>query len=173
MKSVNSKSRTCFVLLAALSLISAGCHTAPPPPAAWNLRVTKVTEASIDVDIVGVQASDKGQLENMKPDDWWASPPNDLTRKGYKDMMLTTNFQGGKTWVVNKEDPIWSKWFGLGVKEIMVIANLPRVHDNTTTDPRRKFLNLTKGDWKGATNQTIEISAQDDRVRVITAPTGK
>jgi hypothetical protein len=51
----------------------------------------------------------------------------------------------------------------------MVIANLPRVHDNTSNDPRRKFLKLTKGTWKDATNQTLQIHVQDDRVRVITA----
>jgi hypothetical protein len=155
------------VLFAVLSLIGAGCGT--PSPAAWNLNVTKLTPASIDVDIIGVQPSDESQLMNMKPDDWWAPPPNDLIRRGYQDMSLTTNFQAGDKWVVSQNDPIWKKWFGAGVNEIMVIANLPRVHDNTSNDPRRKFLKLTKGTWKDATNQTLQIHVQDDRVRVITA----
>jgi hypothetical protein len=105
---------------------------------------------------------------NMKPDDWWAMPPNDMTRRGYKDMMISTNFQNGDTWIVAQTDPIWKKWFGLGVTEIMVIADLPRMHDNTPNDSRRKFLKLNKEIWKDAPNQTIEIVVQDDRVRVIT-----
>jgi hypothetical protein len=167
MKSKHSKSWVFLSLFAALALISAGCGT--PSPAAWNLNVTKLTPASIDVDIVGVQPSDESQLMNMKPDDWWAAPPNDLVRRGYKDMTLTTNFASGDKWLVAKDDPIWKKWFGAGVDEIMVIANLPRVHDNTPNDPRRKFLKLTKGTWKDAVKQTLEIHVQDDRVRVVTA----
>jgi len=164
MNSINSKSRTCFILLAAVSLISTGCFT--PRPVAWNLSVTKATPASIDVDIVGVQPSDEAQLTSMKVSDWWASPPRDLTRRGYKDMMLTSNFQTGDKWVVSKDDPIWHKWFGLGVREIMVIADLPQVHEDS---PRRKFLLLTSGDWMNPVNQTIEIRVQGDRVWVVTA----
>ena len=167
MKSKHSKSWTFPVLFAVLSLIGAGCGT--PAPAAWNLDLTKQTPASIDVDIVGVQPSDESQLMNMKVDDWWAPPPNDLIRRGYKDMSLTSNFETGDKWAVSHDDPIWKKWFGAGVDEIMVIANLPRVHDNSPNDPRRKFLKLTKGAWKDATKQTLEIHIRDDRVRVVTA----
>jgi hypothetical protein len=161
---MNSKSRTYFALLAAVSLVSTGCFS--PQPGAWNLNVTKATPASIEVDIVGVQPSDEAQLTSMKVGDWWASPPRDLTRRGYKDMMLTTNFQTGNTWVVSKDNPIWKKWFGLGVKEIMVIADLPQVHEDS---PRRKFLPLTTKDWTNPVNQTLEIRVQDDRVWVVTA----
>jgi hypothetical protein len=165
MKFLNSNSRMSFVLLAALSLIASGCVS---PPVPWNLRVTKATPASVDVDIVGVQPDDKAQLMSMKVDDWWASPPNDVTRKGYREIMLTTNFQGGTNWIVSKDDPIWSKWLGpggLGVKEIMVIANLPRVREDP---PRRKFLPLTVNDWINPVNQSIEIRVQDDRIWVVT-----
>ena len=167
MNSKHSKTWMLLVLFAGVVLMGAGCGT--PSPAAWNLNLTKLTPASIDVDIVGVQPSDEAQLMNMKPDDWWAPPPNDLTRRGFKDMSLTSNFQSADKWVVGQNDPIWKKWFGAGVNEIMVIANLPRVHDNTPNDPRRKFLKLTKGTWKDAANQTLEIHVQDDRVRVVTA----
>lgn len=166
MKSKPSQFWMVPALFALLSLLGAGCGS--PSPTAWNLDVTKLTPASIDVDIVGVQPSDEAQLMNMKPDDWWAAPPNDLTRRGYQDMSLTTNFESGDKWVINQTNPIWKKWFAAGVDEIMVIANLPRVHDNTPTDPRRKFLKLTKGTWKDAVNQTLVINVQDDRVRVVT-----
>jgi hypothetical protein len=167
MKSKHSNAWMFPVLLAVVSLFGAGCGS--PSPAAWNLSLTKLTPASIDVDIVGVQPSDEAQLTSMKVDDWWSPPPNDLIRRGFKDMTLTSNFQTGDKWVVDEKDPIWKKWFGSGVTQIMVIANLPRVHDNSPSDPRRKFLKLTKGTWKDVSKQTLEIHVQDDRVRVITA----
>jgi hypothetical protein len=167
MNSKHSKFWIFPVLLAVLSLIGAGCGSSSP--ASWNLNLVKETPASIDVDIVGVQPSDEAQLQNMKPDDWWSPPPNDLVRRGYQDMSLTTNFQSGDQWLVSQDNPIWKKWFHAGVTELMVIANLPRVHDNTPTDPRRKFLKLNKGAWKDVAKQTLEIHVQDDRVRVITA----
>ncbi len=171
MKSKYSICWMSFVLMLALGLIGAGCGTPPPPPpVAWSLDVEKATPASVDVDIVGVQSSDEAQLMNMKPDDWWAGPPNNVMRRGYGDMMLTSNFQTGNSWVVAQNDPIWSKWLGHGVNEIMVISNLPRVQDNTPNDPRRKFLKLNKKAWKDVTNQTLEIRVQDDRVRVMTTP---
>jgi hypothetical protein len=167
MKSKHSKAWMFPVLIALVALFGAGCGS--PSPAAWNLSLTKLTPASIDVDIVGVQPSDEAQLTSMKVDDWWNPPPNDLIRRGFKDMTLTSNFQSGDKWVVDEKDPIWKKWFGSGVTEIMVIANLPRVHDNSASDPRRKFLKLTKDTWKDVSKQTLEIHVQDDRVRVITA----
>ena len=164
-------SSPCLILLAVLSLICAGCGS--PSPAAWNLSLKKVTPASIDVDIVGVQPSDEARLMNMKPSDWWAPPPNNVMRKGYEDMMTSSTFQTDDTWVVSRKETIWKKWFSSGVTEIMVIANLPRVHDDTVTDGRRTFLKLTKADWKDTVNKTIEIHIQDDRVRVMTAQAGK
>jgi hypothetical protein len=168
MKLNYSKCRMTLGLLLGLGLIGAGCTSTAP--VAWNLNIKKSTPASIDVDIVGVQPSDEDQLKNMKPDDWWAAPPNNKMRQGFEDMMRTTNFQSGETWVVPQNDPIWTKWIGPGggVTQLMVIANLPGVHDNTPTDPRRKFLKLNKQLWKDATNETLEIRVQDDRVRVIT-----
>ncbi len=107
----------------------------------------------------------------MKPDQWWMQPPNDIIRKGYGDMMVTTNFKDGDTWVIDPTNPIWSKWLGAGVKELMVIADLDRVHFNDNSDTRRKFVTLSPSAWPK--DRRVEIQVQDGRVWVMTPEVAK
>jgi len=153
------------ILLAAIALTTAGCGTTKPRPVAWNVSITKATPASIEVDLVGVNPSEKPYwMNSVKPDDYWKA--NSSTRQNAKK--VSTSFKDGQTWCLNKSDPIWKVWFSYGSTELMIMANLPGKFPNDAFDRRRLFLSLGKKEWKPAKKETIEVEVQDEFIRVLT-----
>jgi hypothetical protein len=147
----------------ALCIITAGCSSLPKP-VPWNVSITKVTPASIEVDIVGISPTEKPYwMNSVKPDDYWK--PNNSVRNGAKK--LSTTFQDGTTFELKRDNPIWNDWFSYGTTELMVMANLPGSYDNGPFDRRRLFLPLNKKLWKSK-NKTLEIEIQDEFIRVLT-----
>jgi hypothetical protein len=129
----------------------------------WNVSTTKVTPASVEVDLVGVTPSDEPYWKNMKPDDYW-KPDNSMRSGATK---VTTRFQSGHTWVLREDDPIWKTWLDRGVNQLMVIANLPGSYDNSLFDRRRLFLPLKSKAWR-AKDRTLEVEIQDEFVKALT-----
>jgi hypothetical protein len=159
-KQTNTKLALPFFILA-LVLAAAGCSSTPK---AWNVSVTKVTPASIEVDLVGISPSEKPYWQNsVSVDDYWK---NGSIRRGAQK--VSTNFQGGAlTWTIKTEDPIWKDWFGYGATELMVIANLPGKYEGGPYDRRRIFLPLERSAWK-AKDKMLQVQIQDEFVRVLT-----
>lgn len=151
-----------LVMFITVALLGAGCHFGTKP-VAWNLSVTKTTPASIEVDLIGVSPLEKPSWNNVKPDDYWK--PNDSVRQGAKK--VTTNFQTGPTFVLERENPIWNEWFKQGATELMIMANLPGVYSNGPDDRRRRFLPLNKNAWKSE-HKTLQIEIQDEFIKVLT-----
>jgi len=154
---------TLGVMVVFPALLGIGCRSPR-----WNVSTTKVTPASVEVDLVGVTPSDEPYWKNMRPDDYWK--PDSSIRSGATK--VTTRFQEGQTWVLSKDNPIWDKWLAHGVTEIMVIANLPGSYDNSLYDRRRVFLPLKAKAWRPK-DQTLEIEVQDEFVKVLTPSKGK
>jgi hypothetical protein len=149
----------------ACSLALLGCKSTPKP-APWTVKITKVTPASIEVDLVGISRSEDAYWRNsVKPDDYWK--PNSLLRKQVEKRKKGTNFADSSEFILAKDDPIWNTWSGYGTYELLIMANLPGRHDNSPSDPRRVFLPLDKGSWD-AKNKTIEVEISDTQVRPLT-----
>ncbi|PYJ97885.1 MAG: hypothetical protein DME23_13525 [Verrucomicrobia bacterium] len=153
------------VLLVALTFLTVGCRSSRPKPVAWNVSITKVTPASIEVDVVGVTPSEKPYwMNSVKPDDYWKQTSS--IRNGARK--VSNNLQTGQPWVLGKENPIWKEWFGYGATELMIMANLPgKGYDNGPFDRRRVFISLDKKVWEAKDN-TIQIQVQDEFIRVLT-----
>jgi hypothetical protein len=153
------------VLLVTAVLVCVGCGTPKPKNQPWSLNLTKVTPASIEVDLIGVSQLEKAAWEGYPLDNYWA--PGDLRRRNADK--LTSNFQSGNTWSVPQTDPKWKGWLGRGASELLIIANLPGSFPSGPADPRRIFLPLDKKAWE-AKGQTLEIQIQDTLINVMTPP---
>jgi hypothetical protein len=155
-----------LLALVALSLVAVGCAT-KPKPVAWALEIKKTTPASIEVDLIGVNAVDKTYwLNTVKPNDYWK--PGNSTRKNVKK--LSSKFESGQVWKVPVEDPVWRSWFSTGANELLVFADLHlREASNDPTDPRRLFLPLDKNAWESK-EKVLNIVIEDERIYTTTAP---
>jgi hypothetical protein len=150
----------CFVTV---TFLGSGCHSGTQP-VAWNVSVTKTTPASIEVDFIGISPIEKPYwLNDVQPDKYWA--PNAKIRQGATK--VTTSFQSGNSFVLKETDPIWNDWFNHGATELMIMADLPGVYDNNSTDRRRMFLPLKKKAWNSK-NHTLELEIQDEIIRILT-----
>lgn len=154
--------------LVGLSFLTPGCSSAPKPskPVQWSVNISKVTPASIEVDLVGISRSEDAYWRSIKPSDYWK--PNSKLRKEVQDRCFKIKFESPDKSSLSKDDPMWNKWFGYGAFELMVIAELPgKDFDDGPADPRRLFLNLGKKQWQ-AKNMVIELEVSDGQVRVLT-----
>jgi hypothetical protein len=144
-------------------------------PVPWTVKISKVTEDSVEVDLIGVSRADYDQWHNMKVNKYWPDdrdPESGRLRKAAFDAQLavTTRFPDGKTFVLSEDDPIWKTWTARGVFELAVVANLTGKfpdRDNPAADPRCRFLKLGRKEWK-AKNRTLELRILDGQVLVDT-----
>jgi hypothetical protein len=153
-------------VLAAVSLLAVGCGIlGKSKPAAWTVSITKKTQASIEIDVIGVTESEKPSWAGYNIDKYWA--PGDPRRKGADKDKLTQTLEFEKAWRIEKKDSKWSHWFDRGATELLIIANLPGKFEPGPTDPRRMFLPLNKKSWD-AKKSTLEIEVQDTLIKVLT-----
>jgi hypothetical protein len=153
--------------LLALALAAVGCSSTPKPKVrAWNIKITKVTPASLEVDLVGVNKSEDPYWRSVSVNKYWQ--PNSALRREAENRAKNSRFEGSKEYELKQDDPVWGKWFGYGAYELMVIANLPGSFSDTGSDPRRLFLPLDKNQWPEAKEQTLELEVSESQIRVLT-----
>jgi hypothetical protein len=163
------------LLFAALSLLAAGCASPSAPPTRgsvvpWTVKITKVTPASVEVDLFGVNKSDDAYWRNsVQMDGYWR--PRSSIRQSAVDRYgaKTTRFDAPGPFVLDSRDPVWKKWSGYGSYELAIMANLPGTFPNPAADPRRLFLLLGKKEWD-AKGRTLEIEILEGQIRVLTPP---
>jgi hypothetical protein len=151
-----------LLAVAGVGLWGAGCSSAPKAKP-YNVSITKTTPASIEVDLIGVTPLEKGPLEGYSIDQYWAS--GDRLRGGLVEGRdrLTVRLKMGEPWVLDRKDPIWATWKERGVKELLLIANLPGTFAAGPADPRRVFIPLN--DWK---EKTIQIEVREAQIIFLT-----
>jgi hypothetical protein len=152
-----------IALLAASVCLGGGCSMfgGSKKPSEWNVKLTKVTDASICVDMFGVSRSEIGYWQNVKIKDYW--DPKKSLRKEVENRKKTTCFEDSKEYVLRQSDPIWKQWFGYGTHDLIVIADLLD-KENTLA---RQVVPLAPRHWD-AKKHTLEIEISDTQVRVIT-----
>ena len=141
-------------LFLVLALFAGGCSSTPKPkPVAWNVKITKTTPASIEVDVIGVTPDELAFYEGLSMEKYW---PNSQVRKDADK--LSAVLQKDEPWLISADDPKWAAWKNRGVTDLLVVANLP-VPDGLW----KKQLPLDKKAWV-AKNRTIEIEIQTTKI---------
>jgi len=150
-------------LLAAVALLGVGCLWGSKiKPRAWNVSITKNTDATIVVDLIGITEEEKPEWEAYPIDEYW-KPGNqkraDATEK------WTRTFETGTLETLDSKDEKWKTWFGRGVTHLLIIARLPGTHPPGPADPQRKIIPLDKGEWQG---NTLEFEVRATGIRILT-----
>ena len=89
-----------------------------------------VTAASVQVDVVGIGASNQS-LKLLPVPKYWQSGGGKADAKSFR-----FGPNSPQTYTVAASDPIWKHWHDIGAKEIMVIADLPGVFADLPGDCR-------------------------------------
>jgi len=158
----------CFLaLLAVISLLGSGCHSTPKPKP-WNIKITKTTPATVDVDVIGVSSSEKQDWASYDLNKYWS--PNDERRREAvaSDDLVSFSLKMGEASELKIDDKHWKKWLRNPTAELLIIANLPGSFSGGADDFRRKFLYLGKSDWDPDIKKTIEIEIQTTLIKVKT-----
>lgn len=145
-----------------LALVIAGCASTPKINAVpWTLSITEKTSASIEMDVIGVTATDQKYFEGMSWEDYW-KPDSQIRR----DARPQSKFlKQGEPWVISAKDKeVWDQWLKHGVVELLLVARLPEAGGLWKVP-----VSLDKKAWK-AQKQTIEVEVLDSRIVVTTPP---
>ncbi len=137
-----------FSLLAVVSFALVGCGDKAESYALVIECDDAVAKRSVEVDIIGVNPSKKGEVLACSVNDYWK--PDDKTRAGLGDRSVTKKFGADhpRRYVMSLKDPdvkkLWADWRSRGVSDIIIIANLKPVTNDApgVTDPRRKLIPL-------------------------------
>lgn len=99
---------------------------------------SSVTAASVQVDVVGLNANNQA-LKALPVPQYWRGA-NAQYKADAKSFRFGPN--SPQTYTVASTDPIWQHWKSEGVKEVMVIADLPGVFADLPgdADQRRKII---------------------------------
>lgn len=150
-----------FLMLATLGLLSVaapGCRTtAKIKPVAWNLIITNTTTDSVQVDLVGATPEELSRFyDRLSMGTYW-KPDGDVRKDADKmSKLLVSHGQ----WTVNRKDPKWRRWLGRGVKQVLVVADLPEKNALWKVP-----VSLDKGAWD-AKHRTLQIEIQTTLIRI-------
>ncbi len=158
-----SNVQTLLALLLLVALAVSGCSSTKPKPVRWTLNITKVTPASIEVDLVGLTESEVELWENTDLDKYW-SPGNRIRQNADK---LSVKLDMNKPEKVDQTDAKWDSWLARGATRLLIIANLPGRFDAGKADRRRRIIPLDKKAWKSKDN-TLEFKVNDTDIIVMT-----
>ncbi|TVR52423.1 MAG: hypothetical protein EA425_05000 [Puniceicoccaceae bacterium] len=155
-----------------LVLLLAGCATTPPPiQPAFNLVVDPAyAGASIQVDLVGVNASEVARWRTKSVNDYFS--PGDPFRATAERKSFLMGPDGEDAPVLAANDPIWQRWQRRDVSFIVVLADLPGYMEDRegAIDSRRLIVPLGGDRWDRARPSTITLEISPTGVSSIPAP---
>jgi len=168
----------------AVALLGAasGCACGPP----WRLDFNAKTDASVRVDIVGINVIDKPDWKAVAVDDYWTNPlrkhADRLTFKlvnGKFNLEEATVTGGDKglsgegtgTVTVTSTNAVWKQWANRRAAYLVVIGDFPGSSPGTP-DLRKKIVPMPSKYWE-AEHCTLQFQIQDNQVEVSTPPSAK
>jgi hypothetical protein len=153
------------VLLLFVIAGATGCKTTSGKPKAWDIKITKKTVGSVEVDLIGIsKIEDTDWRRGIKPADYWN--PAKPFRKQTAARRKPVSFDDNGVFILKKDDPIWKEW--RNPDELVIMANLTgKDYSNDEFDLRRKILPLGKNEWA---SNPIEIEILDNQIHVVTPP---
>ena len=139
-------------LVSATVGLTAGCESVPKPQA-YDVIVSlddSLKDASLEVDLVGVDASTSNMLANKSVTDYFR--PGDATRASVMRHTMKFRREDSRRKTLSKSDPTWRKWLDEGGEQLFVIAFLPGSFQDSpgNADPRRVILSLMNDQWETA-----------------------
>jgi len=121
--------------------------------------------ASIQVDVVGSTASNRGTVEGVPVSKYFQS--GNAIRQGLQAKAMRFGSDQPPTQSITSDDPIWRGWISSKAVSIIVMADVPGVFDDLPgeADPRRKILPLS---GKGAPKGIVHLEIYQGGLRVVT-----
>ncbi len=140
---------TIKIMLAVMSLLLTACST-PTYIEGYNYSInldSSFSDATIELNVVGLNASEKLRYENMSISEYW-NPGNPI-RQSAIPQKLTFQFPSKTSAFLSDKNFIWSSWFKRDAEYIVFIADIPGVYSDKAgnADPRRLILPLDKRLW--------------------------
>jgi hypothetical protein len=165
------------LLIGVLLLLAGGCCKGEPK--AWNIHVSldqdtwqrayagqQVPPYRFEVDLIGVSASEKAQLENYPVGSYFT--PGDQRRLDADRVTLSWDPGQSQPKTLPKAHEAWARW--KGATHLVVMANLQGVQVAPgAADPRRVVLPLACDAWE-AVKETVEIVVKSSTIVNATEP---
>jgi hypothetical protein len=175
-KPSTSKHLLVVALAGLLCAFVSGCASCKPgkpgPIGKYDVQVQldeSLKQASVLVDLVGVNAGSLPRWENYSMKKYWEA--NDPMRKDAD--MKTLNFVSGQSLsqTLEAKDPKWQQWKAKGVTHLLVLADLPGAHIDKqgNQDARRQILPLDECTWPKGTSK-LSILVKRSGMDVLTPP---
>jgi hypothetical protein len=126
---------------------------------------------AIEVDIVAVNPAENQRWQDYSMTKYW-QPPFELKTSVQGEIFSKKLDATTTTMVLNKNDPMWAKWFATanakGAPHLYILAQLPGTFDDQPgeKDQRRQILPLGSCRWE---TQDVKVLVQTDRIRTLTA----
>jgi hypothetical protein len=158
MKNKKSKLLALLSVLPVLMFVSACSAPRTFEKYNYDIRVDSVFKgSSIEVDLVGVNASELPRFESMSVTEYWQ--PGNSIRNSTIPPKMRFRFPSNKKIALSKNDPIWEKWRGRDVKYIIFIADLPGIMSDRhgSVDSRRLILPVDWRQWENKIEEDGEI----------------
>jgi hypothetical protein len=172
----------CLLQLPPLVLLITSCCNPTP----WNIEISANTASSVRVDLVGVNQLDKAEWDGLAVDDYWKadnSVRKNADRLSFEVIDGKVNLADSKgdaagitglgtaTATIPRSHPIWKKWLDRRDLGLVAIGQFPG-GSSDRPDPRKKILPIFKQYWD-ADKGTLRLQVQDNRIQVLTPPSGK
>lgn len=141
--------RTLTLLSAAFAIcLLTGCKGVRPYTIVVETDPSFTTQRVL-VDLVGVNASQRSQLEMKSVTEYWGDADPLRTSLSKKTLEFS---KGGEKQTLEEKDELYGKWIKeRGVSEVFVIADLPGMGKPQDAvgeaDPRRRILPLNSKHW--------------------------
>lgn len=147
-----------FIAITAVTVFLTGCGSCKPgkvgPPGKYTIDVTRdesLKQASVPVDLVGINAASLPRWQAYSMSDYWK--PRDTMRAAADKVEL--NFAPGEalTKTMDINHPKWEQWKNKSVTHVLVLANLPGAYADKegNQDPRRQIVPLDVCAWRKGT----------------------
>jgi hypothetical protein len=144
--------------------LAAGCDAGPYDveisleKSDTGLRDRMGAVRSIEVNLVGVNDTEKRRWEEMSMNDYWE--PDNAIRAAAKKHVMTFGQGHDDTQVLSTKNPIWREWIkDRGASHLFILAYLPWIRKDMTgqADPRRVILPLKRERWEWSAWGDIKI----------------
>jgi len=170
MTSSTSKMLAFAGLAVFLALFSTGCASCNPGQYQIDVELDEsLKEASVVVDLVGVNGSSLPRWESYSMTKYWQE--SDPMRREAEQERVTISFVSGQslTQSVAATNAVWEKWQNRNVTHVMVLASPPGAHTDQPgiQDSRRQILPLDTCHWIKKT-EALELLVKRSGIDVIT-----
>jgi hypothetical protein len=160
-----------IILLAGLLTGCGSCKPGKPGPVGrYTIEVVldeSLKTSSVIVDLIGVNPSTQPRWEAYDMGKYWRE--GDPMRRDADKVVF--NFVSGQalTNSLATTDAQWDKWKGMGVTDVLVLADLPGAQTSRpgSQDARRLILSLDECNWPSKT-KTLKVLVQRSGMVVLT-----